>query len=162
VAARFSDQAIHDFLDEAKPLPPNFVILRSLREKRGHSEQELDIKGNNNNLFRLIVRQNSINHLDFSIILGIIPSDKIKLFRLRRYNGRSHEHTNLIENQKFYDFHIHTATERYQEIGAHEDAFAESTDRYTNYYDALQCMFMDCNFIFPNNAQRALFRVLCI
>jgi hypothetical protein len=29
---------------------------------------------------------------------------------LRRCNGKSHEHTNIIESDKFYDFHIHTAT----------------------------------------------------
>jgi hypothetical protein len=49
---------------------------------------------------------------------------------LRRHNGRSHEHTNQIEASTFYDFHIHMATERYQELGMREDAYAEATDRF--------------------------------
>jgi hypothetical protein len=45
---------------------------------------------------------------------------------LRRHNGKSHEHTNQIEAGAFYDFHIHRATERYQELGMREDAYAEA------------------------------------
>ena len=55
------------------------------------------------------------------------------LFRLRRYNGRSHQHTNKIEEITFYDFHIHTATERYQDAGYAEEHFAEVTDRYVDF-----------------------------
>jgi len=55
--------------------------------------------------------------LDFSIILAYCPEASNQLFRLRRYNGKSHEHTNTIEADKFYNYHIHTATERYQELG---------------------------------------------
>jgi len=48
---------------------------------------------------------------DFSCGLGFIPKGKTQVFSLRRYNGKSHQHTNrLDENQPFYDFHIHQAT----------------------------------------------------
>jgi hypothetical protein len=33
-----------------------------------------------------------------------------------------------IEGNSMYDFHIHTATEHYQDLGAKEDHFAEKTD----------------------------------
>ena len=50
-----------------------------------------------------------------------------RVFRLRRYNGKSHEHTNPIEKEIFYDFHIHTATERYQVLeNKKEDTYAEA------------------------------------
>ena len=65
---------------------------------------------------------------------------------LQRYNGRSHEHTNLIERDRFSGFHVHTATERDQQLGADEDAYAEPTDRYADLHGALQCMFEDCGF----------------
>jgi hypothetical protein len=71
--------------------------------------------------------------------------------------GESHEHTNQIEGGTFYDFHIHHATERYQESGAREDAFAEVTDRYADFHSALRCMFEDCGFEAPQEVQPSLF-----
>ena len=67
--------------------------------------------------FRIILRRNHINPLDFSVILAVRVPNSNQLFRLRRYNGNSHEHTNKIENEKLHDFHIHLATKRYQERG---------------------------------------------
>ena len=67
------------------------------------------------------------------------------------------EHTNQIENETFYDFHIHLATERYQDIGAREDAYARPTDRYGTFRGALDCLFRDANFSVPSKAQGDLF-----
>jgi hypothetical protein len=75
------------------------------------------------------------------------------VFRLRRYNGKSHEHTNKIEGNKFYDFHIHYATERYQNTGFTEDAFAMITNRYNSFHGALNCMVQDCGFQLVPGAQ---------
>jgi hypothetical protein len=68
------------------------------------------------------------------------------MFRLRRHNGKSHEHTNQIEASTFYDFHIHMATERYQELGMRENAYAEATDRFGDFDSALRCLVDDCRF----------------
>jgi hypothetical protein len=113
MAAKYSDAEIQALLAEKKPLPEDFRSKIRLREKRGHKEQELDIEGVNGNQFRLILRQSSFNGLDFSVILAYCPTGSNQVFRLRRYNGKSHEHTNIIESEKFFDYHIHTATERY-------------------------------------------------
>lgn len=59
----------------------------------------------------------------------------------------NHEHTNRIEGDTFFGFHIHTATERYQNLGLDEDAYAEPTDRYANLSGAMECMIKDCGFI---------------
>ena len=128
-----------------------------LREKRGHKERELDVNGLGGNQFRLILRQSIFNHLDFSIILAYLPKNTNQVFRLRRYNGKSHEHTNQIEKNTFYDFHIHTATERYQDLGAREDAFAEPTKRFSDFHSALGCMLEDCGFDLPADPQKKLF-----
>lgn len=90
--------------------------------------------------------------------LNIIPgaASKGKEFRLRRHNGKSHEHTNKLEGTKSYDYHIYMATERYQEIAEKEDDFAEPTDRYQNFQKALQCMFEDANFTLPDGVQLEL------
>jgi len=64
---------------------------------------------------------------------------------LRRYNG-PHEHTNSIEGTTLNDFHFHTATERYQKLGAKEDSFAEVTSRHWNLDSAIKCLLEDCGF----------------
>lgn len=158
MAARYSDQEINILIKEPKPLPGNYRSKIQLREKRGHKERELDIIGADGNEFRLIFRQSNHNHLDFSIILAFCPSDTSQTFRLRRYNGKSHEHTNIIEKTSFYGFHIHQATERYQDMGTREDAYAEPSDRYSDFHSALRCLMEDCHIDAIQDSQLSLFK----
>jgi len=153
MAAILSDQDIASLIQEKKPLPPDYQRRLKLRRKRGHREASLDITGVQAHEFRLILRQNAFNPLDFSVILAYLPAGTNRLFRLCRYNGKSHEHTNSIENQKFYEFHTHRATERYQEIGANEDAYAEPAEGFGTLRGALSCMFAECGFEVPPNVQ---------
>ncbi|MCE5271174.1 hypothetical protein LLH00_07810 [bacterium] len=157
MAAKYSDTEITELISEKKVLGSDYRNKMKLREKRGHKEQEFDFFGENGNQFRLILRQNSFNALDFSIILAHCPAGSNQIFRLRRYNGKSHEHTNGIESDTFYDYHIHSATERYQELGAREDTYAEPTQRYSDFTSAVKCLFVDCNFDLPRNPQKNLF-----
>jgi hypothetical protein len=90
------------------------------------------------------------------VILALVPPAGA-LFRLRRYNGKSHQHTNGIENETFYNFHIHRATERYQDLGMREDTFAEATERYGDMEGAIRCMLSDCGFVPPDDGQGRLF-----
>jgi len=143
---KFSDKEISDMVKEYKPLPEDFRTRIKLRDKRGHKERDLDVKGIDGNFYRIILRQSNFNKLKFSIILAVCPKETNLIFWLRRFNGKSHEHTNHIEKEKFYDFHIHRATERYQEIGMDEDSYAEPTDRFSDYNTALQFMLEDCGF----------------
>jgi len=157
MAAKYSDADIESLLQEGKPLSKDFRSKIRLRDKRGHKEQELDIQGASGNRFRLILRQNQFNALDFSIILACFPGDSNQLFRLRRYNGKSHEHTNTIELDRFYDYHIHLATERYQELGMREDAYAKPSDRFSDFNTAVNCMLSDCGFDVPEDPQLKMF-----
>ncbi len=154
---KYSDSEIDRMIHEQKPLPDNYGSRVQLRKKRGHKESELDVSGESGTQYRLILRQSDFNMLDFSVILAVNPSDSNQLFRLRRYNGKHGEHTNKIEGDKFYDFHIHQATERYQESSWDEDAFAEVTDRFADIHEALQCMIKDCGFETPQDTQSSLF-----
>ena len=148
---------IASLLAEPKPLPEDYQTRLQLRPKSGHKERELDLTGGAGSDFQLIIRQSLFNPLDFSVILGYLMPGSNVLFRLRRYNGRSHEHTNRIEGNTFYDFHVHTATERYQTAGYEEDHFAESTDRFADLSGAIQCMLQDCAFEVPSGTQESLF-----
>ena len=152
----FSDKQIALLVGERKPLSKDWRAQLRLRPKRGHEERDLDCTGDSGGEFRVILRQNTFDRLDFSAVLAVHISQSNRLFRLRRYNGKSHEHTNSIEGDNFYDFHIHTATERYQEIGAREDAYAEVTDRYEDLDGALNCLFSDAGFDVPPEPQLRL------
>jgi len=157
MAGTYTDIEIKTLLEERKPLPHDWRSRIKLRPKRGHSEQELNLRGDNGSEFRLILRQNNLNPLDFSIILAVRLQNSNRIFRLRRYNGKSHEHTNIIEHDKFYDFHIHMATERYQEQGTREDAYAEQTNRFSDFNGALRCLIEDANIELPSEPQGSLF-----
>jgi hypothetical protein len=152
-----TDAEISALISETKELQPGYLSKLQLRQKQGHRERELDITGTNGSEFRIILRQSLINILDFSAILACSAKSSSQLFRLRRYNGKSHEHTNKLERQTFYDFHIHFATERYQHSGLREDAYAETTSRYGDIQGALNCLIEDCALVLPSNGQKLLF-----
>jgi hypothetical protein len=157
MAKRYTDSDIADLLAEQKLLPSDYQTRLILTQKRGHKERELQIEGSSGNRFVLMLRQNDFNVFDFSVILGVVSKETNAIFRLRRYNGKSHEHTNRIEGNTFYNFHIHTATERYQDLGAKEEHFAEVTDRYGDLFGAVTCMLKDCGFIITPSSQTDLF-----
>jgi len=144
VAIEYSEEQIEALVKERKALPADYQQKIELRSKRGHKERELDVKGSGGSNFRLILRQSEHNANDFSIILVYCPKGSNRAFRLRRYNGNSHEHTNRIEGTRFRGFHIHTATERYQELGSDEDSYAERTERFADFHSALRCMLSGC------------------
>jgi len=64
---------------------------------------------------------------------------------------------NHIEKNTFYDFHIHMATVRYQDLGTREDAYAEPTDRFSDFHSALVCMLEDCGFDVQKGPKKKLF-----
>jgi len=152
-----TDNQIDDLIQEPKPVPHDFQKKMQPKPKRMHKEAEMDLVGDNGSEFRLIVRQSDINTLDFSLILAYRVPKSNALFRLRRYNGKSHEHTNKIEGNSFYDFHIHKGTERYQDSGFREDSYAEPTNRYADIPQALKALIGDCNLKIAPSNQTTLF-----
>lgn len=151
-----TDKEIADLMRERKHFPENYQHLFQTKSKRGHNEQEMSIPRGDGSQFKVLLRQNQINALDFSLILGYVPPKKTTIFRLRRYNGKSHQHSNKIEGEKFYNFHIHQATERYQRAGFEEDAYAVQSEGYANVQDALDCFIKDCAIVLPEDNQLKL------
>jgi len=95
-----TDQEIHALLEERKSLPADYSQKMVIRPKRGHKERERDVKGSEGSDFRIILRQSLFNPLDVSVILSYRPAQSNQLFRLKRCNGKSHQHTNPIEGNK--------------------------------------------------------------
>jgi len=108
-------------------------------------EGQVEMNGENGSKYLMITRRNNIDILDFSIILRFIDDDGIG-YNLIRYNGK-HVHGNKIEGNSFEGFHIHHATERYQALGADMETFAEKTERYGSYEEALKMFMEDMNIV---------------
>ncbi len=155
-----TDAEINDLIKEPKSFKFEFnTFLSKAKEKQGHRENEFFIDRNDGSKFRIMIRQSIHNPLDFSIILGFLKPNSNILIRLTRYNGKSHQHQNKLEKtDKFYDFHIHLATERYQKTGQYRpEHFAEPTNRYSDIHSAWICFAEDCNISFPNSNIQPLF-----
>jgi hypothetical protein len=141
-----SEERISALIHEPKPQPAGLEPLGAMTLRNQHYRKDFKIVAPSGNEFLLAVRKSALNVLDFSVILGYQPAHLHTVFRLRRYNGKSHHHTNAIEKQTFYDFHFHTATERYQRPGFREEHFAVVTSRYQTLEGAVQCVLDDCGF----------------
>lgn len=142
------DGEIRLLLRQAKQLPKDYVSRLTFKPKPGHKCAEIEVTGEGGNRFWLILRQSSVQPLDFSVIVAYQPPGSYGRVNLRRYNGKSHVHRNALEDEEpFYDFHIHEATERYQRAGyARPESFATPTDRYGSLNEALDCAISDCGF----------------
>lgn len=154
----FTGQQIDTLIREPKPLPVDYRAHLALRDKRGHRQQDYMFEGQDGHEFHVTLRQSISNPLNFSAILGVTVPGTNRVFRLRRYNSRTHGHKNHLEGESF-DFrcHIHQATERYQMGGGDEESYAEATDRFSDLGGAIDCMLKDCGFILPPGAQLGLF-----
>jgi len=162
-----SDLEIADLIAEQKIVPKNWFSRLDIRDKAHfqHKEKEIDIVGSAGNLFRVIIRQNKLNILDFSIILTLREKDSNIEYNLLRFNGKHPSlHTNKWEkehrqpNHKFGPaFHIHKATQRYQEKGYKIDGYAETTTRYSDFHSAIEQFLLECNIKPEDDGQASLF-----
>jgi len=142
-----TDEEIKLLLAEKKEIPENFFSSIKLTSKLNRKSGKKKVTGENGSTFHVFIRQAVLDPSNFSVGLTYTVPNTNKLFILKRYNGKSHQHTNKIEQETFYDYHIHTATSRYQEYGGHEEGYAEVTFAYSNLDGALRCMEKECGFV---------------
>jgi hypothetical protein len=141
------DALINELVTETKALPAGLLGPFKPTERNGHWIKGYEFECPSGNRFVIKLRQACANPMNFSVILGYVLPGTYTVFRLRRFNGKSHFHTNIIEGtSRFYDYHIHLATERYQKTGFDEDHFAEITHRFWDMKSAIDCLVKDCGF----------------
>src|SRR5579859_2302818 len=127
MSVTFNDSEIDRLVRLKKPLPDNWQSrLRSLRFRQELSQKRATlIVRTGEGDFRIMIRQSTINPLDFSVVLGFKRPRESRWFILRRYNGQhAGEHRNRLEQPPkrkertgLRGCHIHMATARYQETG---------------------------------------------
>lgn len=152
-----SDDQIRRLIQTPKTIDPKRLsALLKLRKGRRNRQRTLKFTSDAGHQMEIILRQGSVDPLNFSAILGYRLASG-EFFRLKRYNGK-HEHQNKIEKEeKFYDFHIHTASERYQKAGWKPDGHARRTSRFSDLEGALRCLLEDCGFKGFARKQQELF-----
>lgn len=139
------------------------ALIDKMRSKKGrlastNQHTETFSRTNGEGFWNLYLRQNLEKPQDFSCGIGFVPVDRKRVFTLKRYNGKSHPHTNHLEKSPmFYDFHIHQATARYQDTKYDAEHYAEPTKRYVNIKEALHCLFDDCKISYSPDAQSKMF-----
>ena len=139
----YSDEEIEELIKERKSLESGWRNKLVLRRHRLCEQAFMDMKGQEGNRFRIIMRRNTLEPEDFSAVLVVFPHSRRNPFRLRRYNG-PHHHYNAKERTKVKGCHIHMATQRYQESGLKEDGYAVPTERFSDLENARACLFEDC------------------
>lgn len=147
--AKLSDLEIMSYAREMKRLPPPGVPFLRLKRKQGHREGEIALVGDSGASYRLLLRQNVHNLANFSALLLYLWPNSTERFCLRRYNGDWHSHKNKVVREVIRGFHVHIATERYQQIGLREDDYAEPSSEYHDLHSALACLCRDCNVVPP-------------
>lgn len=154
----FADSEILRLIEQPKSLPYDWRATSHVSHTRKKIIQTVKVFSNSDFSFVLKLNQNEINHRKFSLLLGFYRSDILnKLFHLKRYDN-GHRHTNRIEEETFNSPHIHIATERYQMCSFQkEDGYAQPTDRFTTYEEALLCLFSDCNIKVNRDPQLSIF-----
>lgn len=72
-----TDEEITALISEPKIVTANWFSRLEAKDKGHfqHKEKEVEIKGVNGSLFRIVIRQNKLNVLDFSIILTYRQKD---------------------------------------------------------------------------------------
>lgn len=68
----YTDEEIESLVQERKPLPADWRRHARMVPKRGHLEQHVNITGDAGSKFRIILRESTINALDFSVILAVL------------------------------------------------------------------------------------------
>lgn len=137
MAVILTDNERDEILD-SKKTPINKIVSILLKPKSGtkHREFQAELMDTKKREYRMIIRKNTIDQFDFSIILRYLHRDAKKWRTITRYNG-CHVHVNKLERKKIECFHIHKITEKYQNANFKGEGYAELTEFYSNYDSAL-------------------------
>src|SRR5450432_1928926 len=95
-----SDEKIAALIAEEKTIPNGLSPIKPMSQRCQHKRKNFELERSAfGNEFVVSVRQSCLNAYDFSVIRSYKVPGSYTVFRLRRYNGNSHQHTNILERQ---------------------------------------------------------------
>jgi hypothetical protein len=132
---------------------------------QGHYRNGMELSSEDGKYrFTVFMRINEVFQENFTIGLRYHPADDPESIILLRCNGPHGEHRGPLDSQDnhFWTYHIHLAREIIIRQGLRSEAYAEETDKYSNYNDALSFFLRYCNIknadkYFTNTIQGSLF-----
>ncbi|HVW87297.1 MAG TPA: hypothetical protein VHB50_21570 [Bryobacteraceae bacterium] len=150
-----TDAEIMELLTERKRLPQGWRSQLEPKRKSDtrYAQKTIKVIGDAAHEFALTVRTSVDFLTDFSVILSLVENGHE--YNLVRHNGNHKaDHTNTIEKRQGLPnsilrnaFHIHQATQRYQESGRSIDSYAEATSLYNTLDGALDLMVSSYGFV---------------
>lgn len=123
--------------------------------RRDFKHQSID----GNYKIRMFIRKHKEFQENFSIGLVLLPSPD-KGMPLIRFNGPHYVTENLLKPDPHYEYHIHVVKKEDIERDIRKLSFAEITDKYNSYEEALSYFIKRTNIINANeyfNLQKSLF-----
>ena len=143
---------------------------RTFKNKGKHKENEFVLNaGNSDEKFIVRLRKHSEFVENFSIMLEYFDLELEKDIKLIRFNGPHQSiHRNTVINDETWSSksHIHIATQEAIEAGQRAENFAEITEEYQVFEEALILFWQRVNITedienyFPKIRQRSLFKVI--
>ena len=141
-----------EWLEQLRLMPKTVTTPRTkwTLKNPGHRQRKFQLRSvNEDKEFFVFLRKCVVHENNFSCGINFVHGGNSKL-PLARYNGPGHVHFNPPEYaNRVINFrpHIHRTTERSYLQGKKLDSFAEETDRFDNFFEALQCLVEDFNVI---------------
>lgn len=113
---------------------------KEMKADRGSLRNDMHLESLDGNMgFAVFMRINERFPENFSIGLNFIPRYEPGSFCLLRYNGPHGEHVNepFGEEHPHFGYHIHSAKAELIEAGMLPEKYAEITETYASYKEAL-------------------------
>ncbi len=121
---------------------PKWIIeppRKEMRPERGSFRNGFELESISDKIkFSAFMRKNESFPENFSIGLTVYPTDECGSFCLLRYNGPHGDHVNdLLDPHPHFGFHIHEAKAENIAEGFSSELYAEFTESYGSYEEAL-------------------------
>ncbi len=152
---QYTDAWVASMLSDPKPFPKDWRKKLALKDTRGGREASIWLDSLHGYSFKVTLRQNKFNRLNFGVFLFLFRPSSRSLIHLLRYDGKYHDHLNSIEQERIInEFHIHQFTERYFEKYGFEkmDGWAYTTNRYQDLNGAFRCLIEDASLELPEES----------
>lgn len=144
---QYTQEEIDALIKCPKTISNNNPPRKAMALEKGHYRNGMDLQSlDGKNKFQVYMRKNAKFEENFTIGLDYIPADGSGRITLLRCNGPHGGHINTWEFESpHFGHHIHIAKADNINDGLKSDIYAEVTQKYSTYFDALFYFLKYCN-----------------